>query len=427
MARRATDRIGLVLVIVLGAVATISAAPAGAAEPARSVHDLNYNQDEIGPPQASSNSLDLYLPARDDRDERLKPVVVYVHGGSLMKGDKSNRMPDKVRLFNGLGYVFASLNYRLSPDISDRDLSNAFGADRVRAPDHIADVAEAIGWLSGNVSSYGGDPDRLILIGHSSGGQMVNLAGTNPAWIKARGVSPKQVLGVVSLDSDTFDVRSEADPATSTASLSRRISFWQIFGTPDEEAANPVWDSQSPLLSADPSDPPFLFVTQAGRPARVASNSGMADRLGQDPQDSVVGVPYDHEGINTELGAADDSSAETSRVSQFMQGLVGSAQPAGVKITKRPPKKVVVRLRHHRRGKHVKVKRKVVFKFTGTGRASGFQCRIDGHKFSKCHSPKAYRLRVGKHSFRVRPLYPSGRPGEARKATFRIIARRPRR
>jgi acetyl esterase/lipase len=408
----------------------VRASAAAATEPARSVLNLNYNQDEIGPAQVSSNSLDLYLPAESGPESKgLKPVVVYVHGGGLMTGDKANRMPDKVRLFNGLGCVFASLNYRLSPDISDGNLDDAFAPDRVRAPDHIADVAEAIGWLSDHVSAYGGDPDRLILIGHSSGGQMVNLAGTAPAWIKGRGVSPKQVLGVISLDSDTFDVRSEADPATSTASLSRRISFWQVFGTPDEEAANPFWDSQSPLLSADPSDPPFLFVTQSARPARVASNGEMATRLGQNPQDSVVGVPYDHNGINTALGAADDSSAETTRVSQFTRELIDAALPAGVKITRRPAKKIAVRVKAKGRRPAARkralrrARAKVRFAFKWTGRASGFQCRIDRKSFQKCHSPRTYRLGLGKHTFRVRPLYPSGRPGETRKVDFRIVAR----
>lgn len=403
---------------------------AAVTNPARSILNVNYNQDEIGPGETSSNSLDLYLPAESGQQGQvLKPVVIYVHGGGLMTGDKANRMPEKVRLFNGLGCIFVSLNYRLSPDISDGDLEGAFASDRVRAPDHIADVAEAIGWISDHVGSHGGDPDKLILIGHSSGGQMVNLAGTAPAWIKGRGVSPKQVLGVISLDSDTFDVRSEADPATSTASLSRRIALWQVFGTPEEEASDPVWDSQSPLLAADPSDPPFLFVTQSARPARIASNGEMATRLGQDPQDSVLGVPYDHEGINKQLGAADDGSAETTRVSQFTSELIGAAPAAGVKITRRPAKKVFVKVKAKGRTRAARkralrhARAKVRFAFKGTGRADGFQCRIDRKRFQKCRSPRTYRLGLGKHTFRVRSLYPSGRPGEVRKVSFRIVAR----
>lgn len=402
-----------------------------AAAPARAILDLNYNEDEIGPPQAASNSLDLYLPPDSDTGANyLRPVVVYVHGGALMVGDKSNRMPDKVRLFNDLGYVFASLNYRLSPVLDEAHLGDAFAPGRVRAPDHAADVAEAMGWLSRHVASYGGDPDRMIMIGHSSGGQLVNLLGTNPLWLKVRRVSPRQTLGFVSLDSDTFDVGAEADPARSTANLSRRISLWQVFGTPAEEAASPSWDSQSPLLFADPSDPPFLFVTQAARPARIASNSEMAAKLGLDPASAVVTAPYDHEGINTELGAVDDSSAETARVGQFIEELVRSARPAGVKIIRRPAKKVAVRVKVKGRGPAARkrarrqARAKVRFAFDGTGRTSGLQCRIDRKAFQKCRGPRTYRVGLGQHTFRVRSLYPSGRPGEMRKASFRIVARR---
>ncbi|MCB0861183.1 MAG: alpha/beta hydrolase [Solirubrobacterales bacterium] len=422
-------RTGLALALVLAGLGSTASSQATAAEPARTVPDVNYNLDELAPPESWQNSLDLYLPAiPDGAGSELRPVVIYVHGGGLMIGDKSNRMPDKVSLFNGLGYIFASVNYRLSPDITDGDLSDAFAPGRVRAPDHLADVAEAVAWISRNIRRYGGDPDRLILIGHSSGGQMVNLVGTNPAWVRGRWMSPAQILGVVSLDSDTFDVRSEADPATSTASFSRRTSFWQVFGTPAEEAADPRWDSQSPLLSADPSDPPFLFITQSARPARIASSSEMASKLGQDPDTSVVPVPYDHDGINTALGSAGDSSQETARVSQFMEQLVNSAGSAGVRITRRPAGRVVVKVKRRATRKATKkamrnVRRKVAFRFEGKGRARGLQCRIDGAKFSRCRSPKSYRLKPGKHTFRVRALYPSGRPGDERKLTFRIVAR----
>ena len=180
----------------------------------------------------------------------------------------------------------------------------------------IADVAEAIGWLSRNIRDYGGDPDAIVLIGHSAGAQLVSLAGTSTAWIKGRWVSPKQILGVVSLDTDTFNVGEEA---ADTSPLQERMLAWNAFGTPTEEAAEARWDRMSPALFADPSDPSFLFVTQATKPGRIAANQAMATKLGEDPAAAVVAVPYDHEGINTALGAADDASVETARVSQFVQ------------------------------------------------------------------------------------------------------------
>lgn len=415
MARRLFTLFGLLFAAVL-----IPVAQSTAAEPARSILNVNYNVDEFGPPDSNSNSLDLYLPAIPDGDSgKLRPLVVWVHGGGFMTGDKTNRMPDKVKLFNDLGYVVASVNYRLSPDISVSCCE--FSPDRVRAPDHIADVAEAIGWLAYNYRTYGVDPDAILLIGHSAGAQLVSLAGTSPAWIGGRQVSPKQILGAISLDTDTFDVRSEA---ANTSPFQTRMLAWNAFGTPQEEAVEPRWDRMSPLLHADPSDPEFLFVTQATKPNRIAANQAMATALGQDPASSVVGVPYDHEGINTALGAATDSSQETPRVRQFFQAMVAIAEPAGVKILRRPARKVVLKIKRGTRKSAIsKVRRKVTFAFKGTGRATGFQCRIDGGKYSRCRSPRSYRLKPGKHTFRVRPLYPSGRPGNEKKSSFKIVRR----
>ncbi len=389
-----------------------------AAEPARVITDINYNADEVGPAQSTSNSLDLYLPATDDGFEGLRPVVVWVHGGAWMTGDKSNRMTDKVNLFNSLGYIVASLNYRLSPDISEGSFDGTWDPTRVRSPDHIADVAEGIAWVSNNVRHYGGDPDRLVLAGHSAGAHLVSLAGTSPAWIKGRRVSPKQIIGVVSLDTDTFDVAASADPANPANSSQQLALIWNAFGTPDEEAVEARWERSSPLAFADPADPPFLLVTQGEKVLRMAANDEMATALGQDPAQSVVGVPLDHEGINEALGSITDGTVETARVSQFVRKVAEGARPAGVRMVRRPARTIVVK----RRGA-LRPGRQVRFGFVGTGRTSGFQCRIDRQPFTRCRSPRDYRLKPGKHVFRVRALYPSGRPGNERTVTFRIVRR----
>lgn len=407
MARRLLTLFGLLLAAVLFPVAQSSAA-----EPARSILNINYNEDEIGPPDSKSNSLDLYLPPIPDGENgKLRPLVVWVHGGGLMVGDKSNRMPDKVKLFNDLGYLVASVNYRLSPTNWD------FEPTRVRAPDHIADLGEAVGWLGRNIANYGGDPDRIVLIGHSAGAYLVTLAGVSPAWIEGRQVSRKQILGVVSLDTDNFDIRKEASNETP---FERRMNAWNVFGTPQEEAVEPRWERMSPIVHADASDPELLLVTSQN-PLRLAANREMATALGQDPDQTVLSVPLSHEGINTALGSPTDTTDETRRVSEFVQARVAAAAPAGVKVTRRPASRVKVWLK---RGQRKAKTRKVVFGFKGTGRATGFQCRIDRGKYSRCRSPRSYRLKPGKHTFRVRALYPSGRPGNERKATFRIVARR---
>jgi arylformamidase len=243
---------------------------------------------------------------------RLRPVVVYVHGGGWQIGDK-RRVGHKARLFTRAGYLFASVNYRLSPPVQGLP-----AADRVRFPDHPHDVGEALGWLTRNVRRYGGDPDRLVLVGHSAGAHLVSLAGVDPSFGSAYGVPARAVRGVVSLDTAAFDVAAKADPALRP----RPWMFWNAFGMPAEEAADPRWASASPITFAGRGDPPFLLVTQR-RPARIAENRAMLRALGNRERDSLVTVALDHAGINRMLGSPRDPTRETEAVMAFVRAVAG--------------------------------------------------------------------------------------------------------
>jgi arylformamidase len=71
--------------------------------------------------------LDVYRP---NNITGLKPVMVYVHGGYWRNGDKDN-VDSKARLFTDSGFVFVSINYRLSPEPIDTQSTTA-----VRFPIH---------------------------------------------------------------------------------------------------------------------------------------------------------------------------------------------------------------------------------------------------------------------------------------------------
>ena len=299
--RRRRALLGLVALLAAGS----AFAPGAHAEPYVLHADLSY---DLGSPvsPAAHNRLDLFVPRRPA--PRRRPVVVYVHGGGWQTGDK-RRVGHKARLFTRAGYVFASVNYRLSPP-----LGGPPAADRVRFPDHPRDVGEALGWLTRNVRRYGGDPDRLVLIGHSAGAHLASLVGVDPSFGGAYGVPARAVRGVVSLDTAAFDVAANADPARSAHPL----LFWNAFGTPREEAADPRWSSASPIDLADRSDPPFLLVTQR-RARRVAENAAMLRALGGRRSDSLVAVALDHAGINRMLGSPRDTTRETEAVMAFVR------------------------------------------------------------------------------------------------------------
>ena len=190
--------------------------------------------------------------------------------------------------------------------------------DRVRFPDHPHDVGEAIGWLHRHVARYGGDPTRIVLIGHSSGAHVASLVGVAPRYLRAYGVPRAAILGVVSLDTAAYDIAGLADPLRNEGAR----GVWSVFGTPEENAAGGLWAAASPLRLADAGDPPFLLVIQqaAKRPRRTETRR-MARALGRSGA-SVLRVPLDHMDTPRTLGARPDPTRETTAVMRFVRRLV---------------------------------------------------------------------------------------------------------
>jgi predicted esterase len=107
--------------------------------------------------------LDIYA-APDAQDA---PVLVFVHGGGFLRGDKGNDAADGWpnaavgRMAAEAGMVGVVINYRLAPDHT--------------WPAGSEDVLAALDWLVGNVAQHGGDPNRIVLMGTSAGA--VHVAG----------------------------------------------------------------------------------------------------------------------------------------------------------------------------------------------------------------------------------------------------------
>jgi triacylglycerol lipase len=102
------------------------------------------------------NALDVFSSADPGRG---KPVVVFVHGGGFARGSKHT---EGTPFYDNIGLwavsrdlVGVTLNYRLSPESV--------------WPSGIEDLTAAVAWLEANVARYGGDPDKIVLWGHSAG------------------------------------------------------------------------------------------------------------------------------------------------------------------------------------------------------------------------------------------------------------------
>ena len=127
----------------------------------RYVADGHIAYDEYG----RRTSLDVWK--RPDLPlDRKAPVLVQVHGGGWVTGDKEGQgYPLMVHLAER-GWVCVSVTYRLSP--------------RAAWPDHIVDVKRALAWVKDNIGDHGGDPDWVAITGGSAGGHLSSLAALTP-------------------------------------------------------------------------------------------------------------------------------------------------------------------------------------------------------------------------------------------------------
>jgi acetyl esterase/lipase len=232
-------------------------------------------------------SLDLYAP----KGAKALPIVVYVHGGFWQKGDKG-RVGELPQLFGKAGCVLASVNYRLSP--------------AAKHPAHIEDIARAILWLQKNAASFGGDPEQMILMGHSAGAHLVALAGTDLARLEKLGVKTSALRGIIPMDSAAMDLREmlRKDPRTESP-------YRQAFG--DEPQG---WADASPMAHAERGGklPPFFLAIAYG-PAlenkrRDVQRFVAALRKTGTRADLLDASAFrSHESLMTEFGKADDPVA----------------------------------------------------------------------------------------------------------------------
>ena len=113
--------------------------------------DVAYGPDPL-------HTLDIYTtPHRDAR----RPVLLFVHGGGYTRGDKHGAFyPDNITAWAAQqGMVGVNVNYSLAP--------------QAPFPEAARDLAASLGWVRENIAGYGGDPDRIVLFGHSAGGNHV--------------------------------------------------------------------------------------------------------------------------------------------------------------------------------------------------------------------------------------------------------------
>jgi len=168
-------------------------------------------------------------------NSRLAPCVVVVHGGSWQHGD-STQLPALNRYLAARGYVVASINYRLLPD-------HPFPAAR-------DDLRAAIDYLKANAGAIGLDPQRIVLLGRSAGGQLALLVAYTADDPAIRGV-----IGIY----PAIDLAYAYDhPCDARLLDGRAIVRAYLGGAPDQ--APEAYAAASPTSFAGPHSPPTLLI-----------------------------------------------------------------------------------------------------------------------------------------------------------------------
>jgi dienelactone hydrolase len=228
------------------------------------------------------------------RASGLMPVVVYVHGGGFVRGNRhSNRNVSDY--FASLGLVAVNATYRLAPE--------------AKWPAGSRDVARAVNWVRNNIRDYGGDPAQIYVVGKSAGAFHVAEFALRPSVAGDEGPA---VAGVV-LISGTY-VADSSNPSQG------RIDY---FG---EDLSR--WSDISILGNIERTDIPFLLsISDYDSDTTKASFAELTRTLTVDyrrmPR-TVQLIGHDHYAPNPSIGTVDTQlSAE---ILQLVRSTAGAAQ-----------------------------------------------------------------------------------------------------
>jgi acetyl esterase/lipase len=184
--------------------------------------------------------------------------------------------------------VFVSINYRLTPAATH--------------PAHASDVATAIRWVHDHAGQFGGDPRKIVLMGHSAGCHLATLVALDSRYLAAVGLKPSDLSGVVAWSGGAYDQVQKVDRGGAYADYIKKA-----FG--DSEGA---WRDASPVSHASNAKggPPFLFASiEAGSASHQAAER--LARLIREAGGHATGKLLegrDHFGANHLPGAPDDTT-----------------------------------------------------------------------------------------------------------------------
>ena len=238
--------------------------------------------------------LDVYAPM--SVAARPLPIIVFFYGGSWKSGSKEG-YGFVGRALAAQGFVVAVPDYRLVPE--------------VRFPGFVEDSAAAVKWVRANIARFGGDPDRIVLAGHSAGAYNAAMLALDPRW----------------LGEDRAAVKG-------WAALAGPYEFLPLDTevTKDAFAAAEDLEATQPILLASADDPPALLLAGGEDELVIPSQStGMAIALVEAgaKAEALVYPDLGHVGVVTALSMPFRDGAPVLRdMTVFARQVTAERSPA---------------------------------------------------------------------------------------------------
>ena len=189
------------------------------------------------------NVLDVYRPAGAGSGA---PVLLQIHGGGWMLGNKHEQALPLVYHLARRGWIVATPNYRLSP--------------KARFPDHLVDCKLALAWVKRHIGEFGGDPRFVAVTGGSAGGHLAAL-------IALTANDPRLQPGFESVDTSVaaavplYGVYDFTDRYGLKGSGDAMVRWLEKNVMPCSPSTDPgLWDLASPVAQIRPDAPPFFIL-----------------------------------------------------------------------------------------------------------------------------------------------------------------------
>jgi acetyl esterase/lipase len=191
--------------LALSACTALSFAVANA--PAR-LSDVQRTAD-IAYGESPRQRLDVYRPARADP---AKPVIVFWYGGAWTEGARAQYRFVGTALAQ-LGYVVVVPDYRLYPE--------------VRFPTFLDDGASAVSWVQQHSAQFGGDAQRIVLMGHSAGAYMASMLLADSQYLARAQVDSRRIVGLIAL-SGPFNLTPNTRSLNAIFAAPYSVDDWRV-------------------------------------------------------------------------------------------------------------------------------------------------------------------------------------------------------